>query len=232
MGLPLAKAKAPPTPPPRLAGRHEVTMVAGLLTCGASIAFLGLDILVAWLRDPEAPAWLLSFAFLFLGIGATTLSLLPTLFESRDASPATRRRRRWLHYAVTRAALTTVAVNMPLAAYMGGLAYVTRMPDWLVLGISLLANAAALALAVWTTPGVRPRQLAELGEGTLLRWHGAALEAAVRCPFCATSVAPAEAVCCRSCETLHHQDCWGEFGGCSVFACGDHAAQALDGRAV
>jgi hypothetical protein len=231
MGHPLIKAKDGP-PPIRTTGAHELGMVAGVLTCGVSVLIIGIDIVSSWLWDPASPAWILSVGLFFLGIGATTLSLLPPLFESPDHSPVTRRRRRWASYAVTRAALATVAVNLPLAAYMGGLAYVARLPNWLLLGVCVAANLAALGLAVATTPEARRRQLSALGEGTLLRWHGAALEVHVSCPFCSTVVSPEDAACCRSCETLHHRECWSEFDGCSVFGCGDHAAQALDGRPV
>lgn len=232
MGFPLAKPKAPGAPSSPLYGYQEFALIGGVLTCGLPIVAMGLDILTGWAADPVAPAWVLSFGLFFVGVGGTTLSLLPPLFESSADSPAARRRRRWASYAVTRAALATVAVNMPLAAYMAGLTQVARLPDWLVLSVSVAANLLAILVAIGTTPGARPRQLAALQEHTLLRWHGAALEAHVRCPFCSTGVTPDGAVCCRSCETLHHKECWGEFGGCSVFACGDHAAQALDGRAV
>lgn len=232
MGYPMLKAKAAAAPALRTNGAREMVMVAGVLTCGLSIMALGLQIFASWVGDAHAPAWVLSFALFFVGIGVTTLSLLPPLFESPEHSPTTRRRRRWIHYAITRAALAMVAINMPLAAYMAGLAQVARLPDWLILGISLAANLLALVIAVGTTPGARPRQLAALEESTLLRWHAAALDVDVRCPYCSTEVSPGGAACCRSCETLHHQECWREFGGCSVFACGDHAAQAMDGRPV
>ena len=232
MGDPIAKGKGVAAPTVRSPSVHELAMVLGVLTCGLSVSGMGVDVLASWIRDPRAPAWLLSIGFFFLGVGFSILSLLLPLLSAPGNSTAARQRWRWIDVAITRASLTAVGVNLLLAAYVGGLAYIARCPDWVVFTISVVANLAAMGLAVMTTPGARPRHLAALQEATLLRWHGAALEADVRCPFCSTEVAPESAACCRSCETLHHQDCWNEFGGCSVFACGDHAAQALDGKPV
>jgi TM2 domain-containing membrane protein YozV len=41
------------------------------------------------------------------------------------------------------------------------------------------------------------------------------------CPYCRAPVDPATepAVICEGCETPHHQDCYEENGGCTVFGC-------------
>lgn len=40
------------------------------------------------------------------------------------------------------------------------------------------------------------------------------------CPYCRTPIdAEIETLNCPSCETPHHQECWHENGGCTVFGC-------------
>lgn len=40
------------------------------------------------------------------------------------------------------------------------------------------------------------------------------------CPYCRTPIdAEIEALDCPSCGTPHHQECWDENGGCTVFGC-------------
>jgi TM2 domain-containing protein/RING finger family protein len=41
------------------------------------------------------------------------------------------------------------------------------------------------------------------------------------CPYCGEAVTPGEAQAhfCASCGTPHHEDCWQENGGCTVFGC-------------
>ncbi len=40
------------------------------------------------------------------------------------------------------------------------------------------------------------------------------------CQVCGDRIDPSEVVCCRSCQTPHHHDCWNYFGACSTFGCG------------
>jgi hypothetical protein len=42
------------------------------------------------------------------------------------------------------------------------------------------------------------------------------------CKVCGDSLDGGEVVYCRVCDTPHHRDCWRYFGGCSVYACGEH----------
>jgi len=39
------------------------------------------------------------------------------------------------------------------------------------------------------------------------------------CPYCRTSIDAAEEKTCEGCATPHHQDCYAENGGCTVFGC-------------
>ena len=39
------------------------------------------------------------------------------------------------------------------------------------------------------------------------------------CPYCRTSIGAAEEKVCEGCATPHHQDCFAENGGCTVFGC-------------
>jgi hypothetical protein len=39
------------------------------------------------------------------------------------------------------------------------------------------------------------------------------------CPYCRAEITPAEAQLCPGCSTPHHQDCWEENQGCTVFGC-------------
>lgn len=40
------------------------------------------------------------------------------------------------------------------------------------------------------------------------------------CPYCLTAIQPAErTIVCPVCETPHHEECWRDNGGCSVFGC-------------
>lgn len=43
---------------------------------------------------------------------------------------------------------------------------------------------------------------------------------APHCSYCQTSMGEGEAAtACPSCGATHHEDCWGENGGCSVYGC-------------
>jgi TM2 domain-containing membrane protein YozV len=39
------------------------------------------------------------------------------------------------------------------------------------------------------------------------------------CPYCRTTLNSAEEKVCEGCATPHHQDCYAENGGCTVFGC-------------
>lgn len=39
------------------------------------------------------------------------------------------------------------------------------------------------------------------------------------CPYCRTPMDAAEEKLCEGCSTPHHQDCYAENGGCTVFGC-------------
>ena len=39
------------------------------------------------------------------------------------------------------------------------------------------------------------------------------------CPYCRTAIDAAEEKVCEGCATPHHQDCYSENGGCTVFGC-------------
>lgn len=40
------------------------------------------------------------------------------------------------------------------------------------------------------------------------------------CPYCKAAVEEKQpGVLCRTCKTLHHQECWNETGRCSIFGC-------------
>ncbi len=46
------------------------------------------------------------------------------------------------------------------------------------------------------------------------------MTAATICPYCRTAFAsPEEEMACQGCGTPHHQDCYAENGGCTVFGC-------------
>jgi hypothetical protein len=49
------------------------------------------------------------------------------------------------------------------------------------------------------------------------------------CPYCSDEVEPVgpNASFCTSCGTPHHQDCWEENGGCTVFGCPAAPAEEL-----
>lgn len=93
----------------------------------------------------------------------------------------------------------------------------------LLLGVSLLRGAS---------PGIR----ALLPEGVL----GARVEPSTRealltpvragraqCRYCGETILVAAAVVCGACESHHHRDCWEEYGGCVVYACGGREPRAL-----
>lgn len=42
---------------------------------------------------------------------------------------------------------------------------------------------------------------------------------ATSCPYCAAPIAPADAVACPRCETVHHRDCWAEAERCTTYGC-------------
>jgi hypothetical protein len=42
---------------------------------------------------------------------------------------------------------------------------------------------------------------------------------AAECPYCGDSIEATPAAC-PTCETPHHEGCWSENGGCTIYACG------------
>ena len=53
------------------------------------------------------------------------------------------------------------------------------------------------------------------------------------CPYCREEVAEAQAdlVACESCQTLHHEECFDEHGGCTIYGCGGASKELLRHRA-
>jgi len=61
-----------------------------------------------------------------------------------------------------------------------------------------------------------------------------ASEAAGRpCPYCRAGLEPgAQAEKCDACNTLHHEDCWDENGGCTTYGCANAPKRAGEERAT
>lgn len=71
---------------------------------------------------------------------------------------------------------------------------------------------AALAELRQVKVSVRPRPAVD----PQLRAHAQAL---LRCPYCHDDLTPALAVACGVCATLHHEECYAEYGRCAVLGC-------------
>jgi hypothetical protein len=233
MGLPLAiqKKLAPPGMLSSSSLRDMLPLTLGLSACGFPPLFLGAYILTSWYFFPSTPAWTVSFGLLCLGVGASVLSLLPSLFEIFPQKRLDRRRLRWIGTLLPRVALILTLVNLLLGAYLGALQQAAGISDEIISTTIGSINLAALALVLWTTPNLRPLQ-PTIDTHTLLEVHAGALRENVRCPYCASPLSPGEAVSCLGCETLHHQDCWQENTCCTTFGCAETEALTLGGHLI
>lgn len=79
------------------------------------------------------------------------------------------------------------------------------------------------ALAVARRSG---RRLFYLTQPVLRLEDGVASDA-VRCPYCSDPIGDMPSVACETCHTPHHQDCWGAFGRCTVYACPGEVGRTL-----
>lgn len=102
---------------------------------------------------------------------------------------------------------------------------VDRAAAWF-LGTAIEIRGLSDALFGWKLPAVvrerppRPAGAPAAGPAEDRAFHAAALAEGVRCPFCGDPIQGPAAVACRSCDTLHHPDCWSSTGRCTTYACG------------
>jgi hypothetical protein len=49
----------------------------------------------------------------------------------------------------------------------------------------------------------------------------------VTCPFCGEPPGEVPLVACRSCDTIHHRDCWTEAEACTTYGCGETGSRQV-----
>jgi hypothetical protein len=91
---------------------------------------------------------------------------------------------------------------------------------------------ALMNLAIWFSWAFTGLSLPKDGptaipESVRIHLLGALEHRQARCGYCGVTIVPEEVVACNTCEALHHQECWDEFGSCTTFGCGSTAASPV-----